>query len=61
MGMMHKKSRTTGKRPWRTGEKAAKNTGTDFPRLRVKGGSFSLNKWSENYRKPADPVVGDPV
>ena len=30
MGMTHKKSRTTGKRPRRTGEKAAQNTGTDF-------------------------------
>ena len=30
MGMIHKKSRTTGKRPRRTGEKVAQNTGTDF-------------------------------
>ena len=28
--MTHKKSRTTGKRPRRTGEKAAQNTGIDF-------------------------------
>ena len=30
MGMIHKRSRTTGKRPRRTGEKVAQNTGTDF-------------------------------
>ena len=30
MGMIHKKSRTTGKRPRRTGEKSGQNTGTDF-------------------------------
>ena len=35
MGMIHKKSRTTGKRPRRTGEKVAQNTGTDFLALRL--------------------------
>ena len=30
MGMIHKKSRTTGKRPRRTGEKVAPNTGTEL-------------------------------
>ena len=34
MGMIHKKSRTTGKRPRRTGEKVAQNTGIDFLALR---------------------------
>ena len=35
MGVIHKKSRTTGKRPRRTGEKVAQNTGTDFLALRL--------------------------
>ena len=40
MGMIHKKSRTTGKGPRCTGEKVAQNTGIDFGRLKVRGGSF---------------------
>ena len=43
MGMIQKKSRTTGKRPRRTGEKVAQNTGTDFLALGVKGGSLPSN------------------
>ena len=35
MGVIHKKSRTTGKRPRRTGEKVAQNTGIDFLALRL--------------------------
>ena len=35
MGMIHKKSRTTGKRPRRTGEKVAQNTGIDFLAVRL--------------------------
>ena len=35
MGMIHKNSRTTGKRPRRTGEKVAQNTGIDFLALRL--------------------------
>ena len=49
MGMIHKKSRTTRKRPRRTGKKSGQNTGTDFlalglrvvlslPRLGTDGG-----------------------
>ena len=53
MGMIHKKSRTTGKRPRRTGEKVAQNTGIDFLALRL-GVVLSLpkrNRWERSFRK----------
>ena len=45
MGILQKKCRTTGKRPWRTGEKVAKNTGTAFPALRLGVVLYLLNRY----------------
>ena len=47
--MIHKKSRTTGRRPRRTGEKVAQNTGIDFLSLRL-GVVLSLPKKSQRAK-----------
>ena len=46
--MIHKKSRTTGKRPRRTGENVAQNTSTDFLALRLRVVLSLLTKCSNS-------------
>ena len=53
MGVIHKKSRTTGKRPRRTGEKVAQNTGIDFLALRL---GVVLSLPTEVIQEPRGPL-----